>query len=200
MNGKVFPRGIGGAHVAEKAFVVPGDEIGVIEEYVPSANTYVHDGVIRAKAVGTAKVDVARHEAAVMRAREVPVPRLGDIVQAVVTGIRDAVVYLDIFYNETLNVHYPVLFRAILYIAEVSNERLRSVYEIFGYGDVVRARVISRKPPYMLSTRGAEFGLVLARCPRCMAPLRKRGLWLYCPSCRRTYKRRKVASRHYLLK
>jgi len=186
--------------VVEGEFVVPGDEVGVIEEFVPAAGTYARDGFVRAKAVGFVRVDALKHEASVAQAREVPLPRLGDVVHAVVTGLRDSVVYLDVFYNETRNAHYAVPFRAILHISEASNERLRSTYEVFGYGDVVRATVISRKPPYMLSTRGPEYGLVLAHCPRCMAPLRKRGLWLYCPSCRKTFKRKKIASRHYLLR
>jgi exosome complex component CSL4 len=186
--------------VVEGEFVVPGDEIGVVEEYLPSAGAYVHDGFVRAKAVGFVKADASKHEAAVVQARDVPLPRLGDVVYAVVTGVRDAVVYLDIFYNETRKVSYAVPFRGILHISEASNERLRSTYEVFGYGDIVRANVISRKPPYMLSTKGPEFGLVLVRCPRCMTPLRRRGLWLYCPVCRKTHKRKKIASRHYLLK
>jgi len=185
--------------VVEERFVVPGDEVGVIEEFVPATGTYVRDGFVRAKTVGALKVDALKHEISIAQAREVPLPRFGDVVYAVVTGLRDSVVYLDVFYNETRNATYAVPFRAILHISEASNERLRSTYEVFGYGDVVRAVVISRKPPYMLSTRGTELGIVLARCPRCMTPLRKRGLWLYCPTCRKTHKRRKVASRHYLL-
>ena len=185
--------------MVEERFVVPGDEVGVIEEFVPATGTYVRDGFVRAKTVGALKVDALKHEISIAQAREVPLPRFGDVVYAVVTGLRDSVVYLDVFYNETRNATYAVPFRAILHISEASNERLRSTYEVFGYGDVVRAVVISRKPPYMLSTRGTELGIVLARCPRCMTPLRKRGLWLYCPTCRKTHKRRKVASRHYLL-
>lgn len=186
--------------MVEGGFVVPGDEIGVIEEYVPSTGVYVHSGFVRAKSVGIVKTDASKHEAAVIQARDVLLPRFGDVVYAVVTGVRDAVVYLDIFYNETRNASYAVPFRGVLHVSEASNERLRSTYEVFGYGDVVRANVISRKPPYMLSTRGPEFGLVLVRCPRCMTPLRRRGLWLYCPVCKRTHKRKKVASRYYLLR
>jgi len=180
-------------------FAVPGDALGVIEEYVPLRNAYERDGVIRTKVVGWAKADPLKHEVAVVEARPVAVPRGGDVVHAVVALLREAVAYVDIFYNETRNALYPVPFRGVLHVSEVSNERLRGLGEAFGYGDVIRARVLSERPPYHLSTKGGEFGLILARCPRCLSPLRKRGLWLYCQNCRRVYRRRKI-SRHYALK
>jgi len=180
-------------------FVVPGDALGVIEEYAPSLNTYERDGVVRAKVAGLAELDAVKHEARVIEGRRVPLPRPGDVVHAVVTGLRDAVVYVDVFYNETAKAYYPIPFRGVVHVSEVSSERVGSLYEVFGYGDVVRARVLSRGPPYMLTTKGPEFGLLLTRCPKCMVPLRRGGLWLRCPACGKRYKRRKV-SRYYLLR
>lgn len=185
--------------MVEEEFAVPGDELGVIEEYMPVRNVYELNGVVRAKTVGLAKLDAVRHEAEVAEARRPPLPRNGDVVHAVVAVVRDAIVYADIFYNETLRAFYPVPFRGVIHISEASNERLRSLYDVYGYGDILRARVLSRKPPYMLSTKGPDYGLLLTNCPKCTTPLRRRGLWLYCPSCRRTYKKRKV-SKHYTLR
>lgn len=177
--------------------VVPGDELGVIEEYAPACNVYVDElGVLRARVVGRPSLNAKRHEAGVVQVREVLIPRQGDAVQAVVAAMRDAVVHLDIIYNKTRGVHYAVPFRGVLHISEVSDERVESMYSVFGYGDVVMAKVISSKPPYQLSTRGLDFGVVLARCPRCMTPLKKVGLWLRCPNCRKNFRRKKV-SRHY---
>lgn len=183
----------------EENFVVPGDMLGVIEEFIPSDNAYVHSGDVRAKIVGRPSVDINKHEAGVTRAKEVPVPREGDVVQAVVTLVRDAVVHVDIFYNETKKTSYAIPFRGVIHISEASNEGLRSFYGVFGYGDVVRAKVLTGKPPYMLSTRGPDYGLIVARCPRCMALLKKKGLWLYCSNCRKTFRKRKV-SRLYMMR
>ncbi|MEM0226728.1 MAG: exosome complex RNA-binding protein Csl4 [Thermofilaceae archaeon] len=185
--------------MGEEGFAVPGDELGVIEEYMPAHNAYEFDGVVRAKAVGRVKLDAIKHEASVVEAKRLPLPKSGDAIHAIVAVVRDAVAYADIFYNETAKVFYPVPFRGIIHISEASNERLRSLHEVYGYGDILRARVLSRKPPYMLSTRGPEYGLLLTRCPKCLTPLKKRGLWLYCPTCRRTHKKRKI-SRYYALR
>ena len=38
--------------------VVPGERLGVIEEFIPDAGTYVKDGVIYSKIVGRALVDL----------------------------------------------------------------------------------------------------------------------------------------------
>ena len=179
--------------------VLPGEELGVIEEFIPLRNTYVTNGVIRAKVVGALQADVLRHEVGVDEARRAILPREGDVVYAIVSGFRDVVCYLDIYYNESRNLVYAPPYRGVLHVSEISSSRVRSVIEVFGYGDVVRARVISGKPPFLLSTKGFEFGVVYAKCPRCMNILRKRGLWLYCSNCRRVYRRRKI-SRLYMVK
>lgn len=185
--------------MASRAFALPGDELGTIEEYTPLRNTYERDGVVRAKVVGLAELDAAKHEARVIEVKRVPLPRNGDAVYAVVSSLRDAVAYVDIFYNEVAKVFYPLPFRGVIHVSEVSNERVRSLYEVYGYGDVLRARVLSAKPPYMLSTKGSEYGLLVTRCPRCMVTLRRKGLWLHCPVCKKTYKKRKI-SRHYAVR
>ena len=185
--------------MSEESFKVPGDDLGVIEEFVPIRNAYEREGVVRAKVAGWAKLDPVKHEASVAEARRVRLPKSGDVVHAVVSGIRDAIIYVEIVYNETEGAFYPIPFRGVMHISEASNERLRSLNEAFGYGDVIRAKVLSQKPPYQLSTKGAEFGVIMTRCPKCTTPLRKRGLWLYCPVCKRTYKKRKI-SKFYSLR
>lgn len=185
--------------MSEASFKVPGDELGVIEEFFPARNAYEQDGVVRAKVVGWARLDLLKHEASVSEARKARLPRSGDVVHAVVSGVRDAVANVEIVYNETRGAFYPIPFRGIVHISEASNERLKSLNEVYGYGDVIRAKVLSQKPPYQLSTKGADFGVIMTRCPKCTTPLRKRGLWLYCPICKKTYKKKKI-SKHYSLK
>lgn len=38
--------------------VVPGERLGVIEEFIPDAGTFVKDGVIYSKIIGRALVDL----------------------------------------------------------------------------------------------------------------------------------------------
>ena len=39
-------------------FVVPGERLGVIEEFTPSSGTYVQEGVIYSKVTGHALLDL----------------------------------------------------------------------------------------------------------------------------------------------
>lgn len=45
--------------------VIPGDRLGVIEEFIPNAGTYVRDGVIYSRAVGRALVDLSSRRVSV---------------------------------------------------------------------------------------------------------------------------------------
>lgn len=186
------------ACMVDREFVVPGDELGVLEEYLPTLNSYVHGWVVRAKVVGRVHADTFKHEVQVHRVKDPPVLEENDVVQAMVVGLRDTVAFLDIFYNEGKRRLYVPPYRGALHISEVGL-KLRNIYELLGYGDVVRARVVSGKPPFSLSVRGASYGLIFARCPKCLNPLKKRGLWLYCGNCRKIFKRKKV-SREYLVR
>jgi len=185
--------------MSEELLVVPGDALGVLEEYVPAGGAYVIDGFVRASVLGLARRRADVHEVSVDRIKRVSMPGVGDSVYAIVDGLRESICYLQIYLNESRGHVYAPFFRGILHSFEVSSERLGSLREVFGYGDIVRARVLSSKPPFLLSTRGFDYGVVLAHCPRCMGFLRKKGLGLYCPRCRKNFRKRKV-SRLYMLK
>ncbi|MEM1508527.1 MAG: exosome complex RNA-binding protein Csl4 [Thermofilaceae archaeon] len=178
--------------MVNKEFVVPGDELGVLEEYLPTLNSYTHEWIVRAKVAGYVHVNVFKHEVQVRRVKDPSVLEENDVIQAMVVGLRDMVAFLDIFYNESKErLHIPP-YRGSLHISEVGL-KIRNIYELLGYGDIVRARVISGKPPFSLSVRGAHYGLIFARCPKCLTSLKKRGLWLYCTNCRKIFKRKKVS-------
>ena len=66
-----------------------------------------------------------------------------------------------------------------------------------GIGDYLRAKVVSTYgPPIVVSIRGPTYGVILSRCPKCGAVLKRRGMMLYCPNCGAEVKR-KIAVGHY---
>ena len=178
--------------------VTPGDAISVIEEYFPGKNTYILDGEIIAKLVGQVMANYEKRTISIKEASKVKMPLKGEKVYAIVTKIRDVSISLDVFYIETRSVLlYPPLSGSI-HKMNISSEYFKSAYEAYGYGDIIKARVLISRIPLILSTKGREYGVILARCPSCMRYLRKRGFSLYCPKCKKTI-RRKVSS-HYFLK
>ncbi|PLJ77751.1 exosome complex RNA-binding protein Csl4 [Infirmifilum sp. NZ] len=180
--------------------VVPGDILGVEEEYLAGSGVYLgEDGYLKSKLLGRVHMDQLHHLIEVKPSKESPLPlRTGDVVYATVDLIRDPVAYLKIFYveNRGSEIYPPV--SGVLTISNVSTSRVKTLYEVIGYGDVLRARVDEPGgPPYLLSIKGREFGVIIARCPKCLTPLRLRGLHLVCPSCRSRAKR-KVSSKYVL--
>jgi exosome complex component CSL4 len=67
-----------------------------------------------------------------------------------------------------------------------------NVRDEFGIGDWVRAKIIDIQKKFFvqLSTEGSKFGVIKAYCPKCRAPLQRRGAVLYCPRCKTTVKRK----------
>lgn len=176
---------------------IPGDPLGVEEEYLPGSGVYVEDGYLKAKFLGRVHADIIHRilELKPVKAKVLPLnPR--DIVYASVEFIRDPVAHVKIFYVENKNALLQPPVSGVLTISNVSASRVKSLYAVIGYGEVIRAYVAEPGgPPYLLSIKGREFGVILARCPRCLTPMKLRGLRLVCPACK-TKAKRKISSRY----
>ena len=61
--------------------VLPGERLGVIEEFIPDSGTYVQDGVIYSKIVGRALMDLlSKHVSVYPLINGAPVPKVSAIV------------------------------------------------------------------------------------------------------------------------
>ena len=59
--------------------VLPGERLGVIEEFIPDSGTYVKDGVIYSKIIGRALMDMLNRRVSVYPLKEgAVVPKVGD--------------------------------------------------------------------------------------------------------------------------
>ncbi|ABL77927.1 exosome complex RNA-binding protein Csl4 [Thermofilum pendens] len=185
----------------EDRVVIPGENVGVAEEYLPGENVYVDEetGDLKAKRVGVLKEERAQHIVKVFPFKPDGQLGKGDVVYAVVKQIRDPVAIVEIFYVENKRRKLIPPLTGILHVSNASSSRVRLLSDVIGYGDVIRATIADEGgPPYYLSIRGREFGVVVAKCPSCMTPMRKRGVILLCPNCRYKTRRRKVSSRYML--
>jgi len=179
--------------------VTPGEQLGFEEEFVAGMNTYVDrsTGELRAKVVGTTVRDWRSRTLAVKPVKTSRYSiKAGDIVHAVVSGFKDSLVITQVFYIENKKTQLLTPLTGIIPIANISSWRSPPYKDAFGYGDIVRAVVVEEAgPPYVLSTKGREFGVILAKCPRCLALMVKRGGVLLCPQCRVKAKR-KISTRY----
>ncbi len=171
----------------KERFIVPGERVGVIEEYIPGKGTYVKDGVIRSAITGS--VTLVGRIASIYQAVQGPtLPRVGSTVFGQVVSCSASTCTIKIIITGRSRLARP--FTGILHISSVSSKFLHNVAEAFKVGDIVRAKVVSLKNNVIhLSTVGRMLGVILAFCSQCGKPLR-RGKALQCPACGNVEKRK----------
>jgi len=171
-------------------FVLPGERLGVIEEFIADAGTYVRDGVIYSKVVGRALLDFLNRRVSVYPlVRGVRVPKSGSIVTGQVSKLQNKTANIRIFKIGKENL--SGVFSGLLYISDVSTSYVDSLSDACKEGDIIRAKVISeRNRVYHLSTAEKDLGVLYAFCSRCGNTMQQRRFRMYCPSCGNVEKRR----------
>jgi exosome complex component CSL4 len=163
--------------------VVPGERLGVIEEFIPDSGTYVKDGVIYSKIVGRSLLDLLNKRVFVYSLVEgEAVPKVSTIVVGQIGNAQSDNVLVRIFRigNKKLSGE----FGGILHISDVSDRYVTSMNDVCKPGDIVRAKVISEKNRiYHLSTNDKDLGILYAFCSRCSNFLEPQRYELRCPKC-----------------
>lgn len=173
--------------------VIPGDELCVIEEFMPGLGTYEYNGVVRAALVGNTVTDLNTRVISVKpRIKEPALPRRGTIVYGIVVLIRDEYAIIKLI-SDVNGVRYPTAFTAILHISQVTDKFIKDLFEVLRLGDVVKAKVLNDALPYNISIKDSKLGVVLAFCGKCGTTLKfEGGDLLKCPTCS-NLERRKVS-------
>jgi exosome complex component CSL4 len=165
--------------------VVPGERLGVIEEYVPDAGTFVKDGVIYSKVVGRSMLDLATRRVSVCpEGRSLLVPQVGSTVIGQVTGAQPENANVRIL--EVDGKQLSGVFIGVLHISDVHLRYVDSMSEVCKAGDIIRAKVISDKnQAYHLSTKDKDLGVIYGFCSNCGTTLESRRQGMSCPKCGR---------------
>ncbi len=173
-------------------FLVPGDRLGVIEEFSPGPGTYVEDGVVYSKIVGRVLMDVLNKTVSVYPLTHmVTVPRTGSIVTGQVTDVNSKKASVRI--SEIGKKELSGFFTGILYISDVSPSYVETMFDACKTGDIIRAKVVSEKNrTYHLSTAEKDLGVLYAFCSRCGHVLTRGRRDMQCPTCGK-FERRKIA-------
>ena len=165
--------------------VVPGDKLGVIEEFELGPGTYVEEstGAIYALTTGRALMDLLNKRVSVFPGvKTLGVPKVGSIVEGLVMEVQNKQANIRIF-----QVNERVLngfFTGLLHISDVSQRYVESMYDVCKPGDIVRAKVISDKNRvFHLSTNDKDLGVVYAFCSRCGHVLSLGRMRMRCTEC-----------------
>jgi exosome complex component CSL4 len=163
--------------------VVPGERLGVIEEFIPDSGTYVKDGVIYSRTVGRALIDMLNKRVSVYPlVNGELVPKVSSTVVGQIGNAQSDNVLVKILKIE--NKRLSGEFSGILHISDVSDRYIDSMNDVCKPGDIVRAKVISGKNRiFHLSTNDKNLGIVYAFCSRCGTLLEPQRYELHCPKC-----------------
>jgi len=163
--------------------VLPGERLGVIEEFIPDSGTYVKDGVIYSKIVGRALMDLLNRRVSVYPLiRGAIVPKVGGTVVGQVGHGQSDNVLVRIFKIGSKKL--SGVFTGILHISDVEERYVDSMNDVCKPGDIIRAKVISEKNQiYHLSTNDKGLGVVYSFCSLCGNLLEPKRYEMRCPKC-----------------
>lgn len=170
--------------------VLPGERLGVIEEFIPDSGTYVKDGIIYSEIVGRALLDLSNKRVSVYPlVRGVSVPKVSTTVLGQVSSTQSDNALVRIFKIDQKKL--SGVFTGILHISDVQQRYVDSMNEVCKSGDIIRAKVVSEKNRiYHLSTTDKNLGVVYAFCSQCGYSLGPRRHEMHCARCGRIEKRK----------
>lgn len=167
--------------------VLPGDYLGVIEEFLPGEGVREENGELYATRAGKIRIDPEKMEISVEPVTDVPpLPKVGDVVIGRVVEVKPQAVIVQIIGIEGRENDREIATSKLagIHISEIKEGFVEDITQEFKIGDVIRARVIANeKSPIQLSTKGPDLGVVYALCSSCRTPLIRRGDRLICPRC-----------------
>jgi exosome complex component CSL4 len=173
-------------------FVVPGERLGVVEEFMPGPGTYEQNGTIYSEVTGFTFRDKINKMVSVKPTVKRPLtPAEGDVVVGTVVNAQGKMATLSLMKIGDRTLSTP--FTALLHISTSSPRYERAMMEVCKVADIVRARVVNiRNRVPQLTTIGRGLGVVKASCSRCGDPLILKGTVLQCQTCM-NIERRKLA-------
>jgi len=164
-------------------FVVPGDRLGVIEEFTSGPGTYVEAGIIHSKITGRTLLDMLNKQVSVYPLIQAATfPQVGNIVTGLVTDVKskNAILSISQVGDKTLS----GFFKGMLHISGVSQAYVDSMFDVCKAGDILRAKVISTENrSIFLSTADRDLGVLYALCSICGHELQPGNRGLNCSGC-----------------
>ncbi|MFH1256905.1 MAG: exosome complex RNA-binding protein Csl4 [Candidatus Diapherotrites archaeon] len=186
----------------KKQLVVPGEFLGIEEEFVGGKNTFEDgNGNVLSECIGVPEFDHKRREVKVKKiSKEVKPLEPGSIAYGKVALVKEQSVLIELFKAEKNNEPRTILNTfASLPVFNVSQGYVKFLSDMFRVGDIVKAGVVTvTNYGIDLNTKDKSFGVVKAFCVKCRKPLHMIGEQLKCPCCGRT-EPRKISS-DYMLK
>ncbi len=180
-------------------FVLPGDILGVTEQFVPSEWTYEEEGKIKSLVVGKVAIDDKNKRISVVpKTGTPPSLEVGKVIVGEVSEVRGQRASVKINKIKDDDRDLVTGFMGGIHISQAQKGYLSKLHEAFRIGDLVEAKVtkVFGLDNVDLTTADDELGVLKAMCTRCrhfMVQTDKNEV--YCENCEKK-ERRKISS-HY---
>jgi exosome complex component CSL4 len=161
------------ADVKSGDIVVPGDQLCVIEELMPSFGTYEKDGIVYAASPGQVDMNLKERSIRVISPdgeMKLALPVQGDILMGKVTIVFDQRAEVRIARINEEDYHSGLV--GELHISNVTRRYVKSMQDVLKQNDIVRAAALNTHEfPVKLTLVGPELGVVFGVCTKCGNPL-----------------------------
>ena len=177
-------------------FVMPGEVLGVSEQFLPDKWTYDDEGYIKASVLGTVDISSSNKRISIIPSSGTPaILNVGDSVYGEITDVRGQRATINIQKMKGTSRKLALPYMAAIHISQVKRGYLEKLNDAYRIGDVIEAKVSKIIGDNLdLNTEDKENGVVKAICTRCrayMIPTGRRDE-LYCEVCDRK-ERRKIS-------
>ena len=165
---------------------LPGDRVGAIEEYMPSAGTFSSDEGVYSSNIGKLELDAKTHSARVKPKTRVPkLQGVGSVTVGVIAEASDSVAIVDLAQIDQDNISLiPNGVSAVLHVSNIRRDYVKDLRDELKIGDIIRVRIIeASEHTTKLTVDGMDLGVIKAFCVRCRQPLRASGAKLVCDRC-----------------
>ena len=151
------------------AFVMPGDKLGIIEQYLLGKGTYEDNGEIKSSVLGNVQIDSKMRTITVKAKSSQPaLLKLGDTVYGQITDIKTqrANVNIDCLTDSSRPLALPYM--GAIHISQAKSGYLDKLTDAFRIGDIVKAKVVKITGDNVdLATVDEDCGVLKAMCTRC---------------------------------
>ena len=180
-------------------FVMPGDVLGVSEQFLPDKWTYDDGNCIKATVFGNVSIDNKTKMISIIPKSGTPaLLKVGDTVYGQVSDVRGQRAVIDIQGMKNCNRQLALSYLGAIHISQVKKGYLEKLHDAFRIGDIIEAKVSKIMGDNLdLNTLDKDGGIIKAMCTRCRAFMKRthKRDELYCEVCNRK-ERRKISSNY----
>ena len=179
--------------IKEDQIVMPGDKIGIIEQFLPGEGTYDDNGDIKSSVLGNVKINQKQKVISVKSNAEPALLKIGDIVYGQVTDIKTQRVAVNIECIKDNGRPLALPYIGAIHISKAKKDYIEKLTDAFRIGDIIQAKVIKISGDNVdLSTTNKECGVLKAMCTRCRDYMHQtqRKNELECYTCHKREKRK----------